>query len=489
MSTTKKQTTAPEAHAHTTDLSPENSHHSLPFIAEVQKRDARKGHLIELTHSSTIAAGVMLAAAIAALIIANTPAYTPFVEFWHTHVSLGFGNNTISMSLAHIINDLCMALFFLMVGLDIKYEMTAGALRNIRQALLPIVAALGGVLVPVVVYTLFNAGGADAHGWGVPTATDIAFALGVLSLLGSKVPAGIKVFLSTLAVADDIIAILVIAIFYGQSPDVMWLVGAACVMVVLIAMNKKHVYGLAPYMLVGGVLWVCIFMSGVHSTIAGVLLAFTIPSGSRVNLKEFNRWSGSQVSKAHSSLHLEDPVIAQSDYLDTVYHLEKVSHHVIPPSVRLERRLYPWVYFVILPLFALTNADVSFAGVSLGTLLSSDVFHGVFFGLLLGKPIGIMLASFIVVKSGLAPLPEGVSWIHMLGAAILGGVGFTMAIFVANLAFDAEATIALAKAGVLLASLLAGVIGFLFLSFEAKKHPVEQTDASDVKSAEASHSE
>lgn len=488
---TDDQTSRPQGHA-SGDSSGNAFGSQLPFISEVRKRDSKYRHFIELTHSSTLAAGVMLLAAIIALVIANTAAYEPFVAFWHTQISVGVGDQFVTMSFAHVINDVFMALFFLMVGLDIKYEMTAGALRNIRQALLPIVAAFGGVLMPIVIYSLFNAGGPDAGGWGVPTATDIAFALGVLSLLGDKVPSGIKVFLSTLAVADDIIAILVIAIFYGQSPDLLWLLAAAVVMAVLITLNKRHVYGLTPYVLIGGILWICIFMSGVHLTIAGVLLALTIPSGSRVNLREFNDWSGKQVKHAHVSLNPTDPVIAQSDYLETVYQLERVSHHVTPPSVRLERRLYPWIYFGVLPLFALTNADVSFAGISIGTLLASDVFHGVFFGLLLGKPIGIMLASLIVVKSGLANLPEGVSWIHMLGAAILGGVGFTMAIFVANLAFVSESTIAMAKAGILIASALAGIVGFIFLSFEAKKHPVAEPDASNAAAdapAESSESD
>ncbi len=465
--------------AHSRNSSQTQGRPQTPFIPEVHARDRKRAHFIELTHSSTLAAGVMLAAAIVALIIANTPAYSPFIGFWHTQLTLGFGDHMASMSLAHIINDVLMALFFLLVGLDIKYEMTAGALRNIRQAILPIVAALGGVLVPIIIYTLFNAGTADSHGWGVPTATDIAFALGVLALLGDKVPGGVKVFLSTLAVADDIIAILVIAIFYGQAPQVSWLFAAAVVMIVLIALNKKHVYSLKPYIFVGLVLWYCVFMSGVHSTIAGVLLALTIPSGSRVNLHQFNDWSKKQVHQASLSLRLDDPVIAQTDYLETVRHLEKVSHHIAPPSVRLERSLYPWVYFGVLPLFALTNADVSFAGISFATLISSDVFHGVFFGLLLGKPIGIMIASLIVVKSGLSTLPEGVTWIHIFGASILGGVGFTMAIFVANLAFVSEATIAMAKAGVLLASAFAGILGFLFLSIEAKKHPAQVQGAEE----------
>ena len=248
------------------------------YIKEVQGHQHRYQKLIQLTHSSTKAAGAMLLAAVVALIVANTAAHEPFLEFWHSHVGVFFGESIVEMSLAHVINDVFMAVFFLLVGLEVKYELTVGELTNIRQALLPIMAAVGGVLAPIAIYLVFNA--ADPQtvgGWGVPTATDIAFALGILALLGNRVPAGVRVFLSTLAVADDIIAILVIAIFYGQSPSPAWLLAAGVVLAVLVAMNRGHVYSLLPYMLVGALLWYCVYMSGVHSTIAGVLLAFAIP--------------------------------------------------------------------------------------------------------------------------------------------------------------------------------------------------------------------
>ena len=411
----------------------------------------------------------MLAAAIVALVIANSPFFEPFEEFWHTHVVVGVGGFIGEMSLAHIINDIFMAVFFLLVGLEIKYEMTVGELTNIRQAALPIIAACGGVLAPIVIYSLFNATNPEtSHGWGVPTATDIAFALGIMALLGNRVPNGVRVFLSTLAVADDIIAILVIAIFYGQSPSLMWLAIAAAILVVLVLMNRAHVYALTPYMLVGCLLWFAVFMSGVHSTIAGVLLAFTIPTGSRVDLQKFMTWSGDRVREARAAYVETEPVTLQKDYMFTVTRLSSVARQVVPPATRLEHMLYPWVYFAVLPLFALTNADVSFLGGDVLAMVSSPVFFGVFFGLLLGKPIGILLFSFLTVKLKIANLPDHVNWIHMLGAGILGGVGFTMAIFVANLAFPEAVLIADAKIGILSASLLAGVIGFLFLFMQAK---------------------
>ncbi|MCB7085120.1 Na+/H+ antiporter NhaA [Gordonibacter urolithinfaciens] len=439
------------------------------FINEVQRHQARYRKLIQFTHSSTKAAGAMLLAAVVALIVANTGAYEAFLDFWHTEVGVFFGDGFAGMSLGHIINDIFMAIFFLLVGLEVKYELTVGELTNIRQALLPIVAAVGGVLAPIGIYLAFNATNPEtAHGWGVPTATDIAFALGILALLGNRVPNGVRVFLSTLAVADDIIAILVIAIFYGHSPSLPWLAVAAVVLFVLVLMNRNHIYSLIPYLLVGAVLWYCVYMSGVHATIAGVLLAFTIPSGSRVNIKSFLTWSGDKVREARSAYQPETPVIAQGGYIETVQDLSRVARQVVPPATRLEHRLYPWVYFGILPLFALTNADVSFLGVDVGAMLSSPVLYGVLLGLLVGKPLGIMLFSMAVVKSKLASLPENVNWFHMLGASILGGVGFTMAIFVANLAFPDEGLVATAKLGILAASLLAGVLGFVLLLLQAK---------------------
>lgn len=438
------------------------------FIQEVAGHQALYKRIIQLFHSSTKAAAFMLLAAIVALVVANTAFYDQFYAFWHTEVGFFFGEATAEMSLAHVINDIFMAVFFLLVGLEIKYEMTVGELTNIRQALLPIVAAFGGVFFPIVIYLIFNATNPDtAHGWGVPTATDIAFALGIMALLGNRVPNGIRVFLSTLAVADDIIAILVIAVFYGQSPSAFWLIAAAVVFIALIVMNRRHVYSLTPYILVGIVLWYCVFMSGVHSTIAGVLLAFAIPSGSRVNLKSFISWSGNRIKEAKELYEPNDPVIGQKDYIKTVSSLSRVARQVVPPATCLENKLYPWVYFAILPLFALTNADVSFVDGSLGNIFADPALYGVFFGLLLGKPIGIMLFSFIIVKTKLASLPEHANWGHMFGAGILGGVGFTMAIFVANLAFDDPAIVTTAKLAILSASLIAGVVGFLVLFVQA----------------------
>ena len=248
----------------------------------------------------------------------------------------------------------------------------------------------------------------------------------------------------------------------------MWLGAALVVLIALIIMNRSHIYSLIPYLLVGAVLWYCIFMSGVHSTIAGVLFAFVIPSGSRVDLKSFANWSGERVKEVHETFTPDEPVIGQADYLASVSRLERVARHVVPPATRLERKLYPWVYFAILPLFALTNADVAFTQTAVGDIVSNSIFLGVFFGLVIGMPLGIMLMSVFFVISKLSSLPDNVIWAHMLGAALLGGVGFTMAIFVANLAFVNPDDIMIAKVAILAASLVAGVAGFAFLFIQAK---------------------
>lgn len=461
-------------------MTPDSPEYESPFIKETSKRHTRYRKLVQFTESTTRAAIIMLLAAMASLIIANTDAYGPFQEFWSIEIGFVLGGLELKMSLMHIVNDVLMAVFFLLIGLDIKYEMTVGELTNIRQAILPIVAALGGVLVPVVIYLIFNASNPDTvHGWGVPTATDIAFALGIMSLLGSRVPAGIKVFLTTLAVADDIIAILVIAIFYGHSPDILWLVMVAVVMAVLIIMNRTHVYSLVPYLLVGVLLWVCVYMSGIHSTIAGVLLALVIPTGSQVRLKSFPTWSGKRIERAEEQYSPDTHVMGQTDYIKTIASLSKVAKEVVPPSLRLEKKLFPFAYFIILPLFALINADVRLVGEDLGLMLTNTALYGVFFGLVLGKPLGIMLASFVVIKTKIASLPTNATWMHMLGAGILGGVGFTMAIFVSNLAFsDAEVTTA-AKLGILTASAVAGIAGYLFLMIQARRDRKKEISSGD----------
>jgi len=444
------------------------------FTPQARSTVLKHARLTRFTGSSTIAAAVMLAAALVAIVVANSPAHEAFLGFWENPLVITVGTFTLGLTFETFVYDFLMAIFFLVVGLEIKYEVTVGELTEVRKALLPILGAFGGVVVPIVIYLAFNHGTPTAGGWGIPTATDIAFALGILSILGKRVPSGLRVFLSTLAIADDIIAILVIAIFYGHSPDAFWLIAVALVFGVLVLLNRLQVYRIRWYVLVGLVLWFCVYQSGIHATIAGVLLALTIPSRSPVRPREFRRWTDDKLARAHEDYDEERPVLAQGDYIDHVDDISRLANFLTPPLSTLKKKIEPFSSFVVLPLFALANAGVCLVGVDLGEMLTSGAVLGVFLGLVVGKPVGIMAASLITVRSGLSELPTGVTWVHMVGAAILGGVGFTMAILVAGLAFDDAVMTVEAKAAILAASLVAGLIGFLVLLWQARRSAEEE---------------
>ena len=427
---------------------------------------------------------LMLAAAVAAFAIENTPALPYFTEFWHSF-ELGFwlGDFAPHMTVGHFINDFLMALFFLMVGLEIKFEMTAGELTNPRKALLPIVAAAGGAIMPALVFLSLNAGGPHQQGWGVPMANDIAFCLGILALLGSRVPSGLRSYLSTLTIADDMIAILVIAVFYTADLDVAWLVGGLALFALTLAFNRLHIHDLWPYLLVGLGMWVCFLLSGVHATIAGVLLALAIPARSQVKLERAPGWFAARARRADERYDPGEPDIVQKEYLAEVNEIGRVSRLSIPahhafglPLARARVLLHSAAVRV---LQRKRGADGH------GSARDSDESgdHRVFCGLLFGKPLGIFLATWATVKLKLSDLPQGVNWGHIAGVAVLGGVGFTMAIFVTNLAFVDEAMVAMAKAAILAASLVAGIAGFLIL-----RHVTDAEDAEDAGDAEIAES-
>ncbi|MEE8717187.1 MAG: Na+/H+ antiporter NhaA [Coriobacteriales bacterium] len=419
----------------------------LPHSALVGPSGARHGRIACLAGSSTFAAAVMLGAALLSLVIANSPAREGFEALWEARVRLGLGPASASISIGHIVNDALMAAFFLLVGIEIKHEATSGELADPRRAALPVVAALGGALVPMGLYLALNAGLPTQGGWGVPMATDIAFALGLLALLGDRVPTGLKVFLSTLAVADDIIAIVVIALFYGHAPDLAALALAGACLAALFALNRAGVLALAPYLALGCLLWAFVYLSGVHATIAGVLLALAIPRHVRPDAARRAGLPGS----AARSLADEGGEAAAGARQDA------------SPAGRLERALRPWVNLLVLPLFALANAGVVLGGIDLGDDATARALAGVLVGLVLGKPVGVLLTSAALVRAGVARLPTGVGWRHMAGAGMLAGVGFTMAVFVSGLAFDDAAYASAAKAGILAASALSGALGLLVL--------------------------
>ncbi len=403
---------------------------------------------------------VLLASTAIALLWANL-APESYNNTWETHATIRVGPNALDLSLRHWINDALMALFFLLVGLEIKREFLVGELSSPRKALLPIMAALGGMVAPALCY-LALAGGTDAaRGWGVPMATDIAFALGVLALLGRRVPTGLKVFLAALAIADDLGAVLVIAVFYTDTMQFAALGAAAITFLVLLISNWVGIRWLVWYGVLGLLLWMAVFHSGLHATVAGVLLAMAMPAWSRINLPRFKEHLDETTRQLNEQGNPTGAVLAQEELLSRVMHLRWACTKLQPSLHQLEHDLAPWVAMVVMPLFALANSGVSLA--QAGSGLSDPLALGITAGLLVGKPVGIVLGSWLVVRVGLASLPRSTSWGHILGVGLLGGVGFTMSLFIAGLAFGEGARLDTARLAILSASTLAGVAGFLVL--------------------------
>jgi Na+:H+ antiporter, NhaA family len=406
---------------------------------------------------------LLLTCSIIALAWANSPWAGTYQGIWHTPLTIGFGAFTLSHDLHFWVDDGLMTIFFFVVGLEIKRELLAGELASPRQAALPLVAALGGVAVPALLYFAINSGGPGAAGWGIPMATDIAFAIGVMALLGARVPLGLKVFLTALAIVDDIAAVLVIALFY--TANLAWgpLAGAACCVLLALAANRLGVRGPIPYVVIGAVLWFAVTQSGVHATIAGVLLAFTIPSRKVLDQSAFLK-EGRAVLDHFEKASKTEPrhFLADIEQQTAIEALGDACEKMQPPLHRLEHALHPWVTFAIMPLFALANAGVSVSG-GLGKLIVQPITLGVIIGLMLGKPLGVTIAAWLAVRLGGASLPASVSWQHVHGAGWLAGIGFTMSLFMAGLSFSDDALLSEAKLGILIASLCAGLIGSMVL--------------------------
>jgi NhaA family Na+:H+ antiporter len=406
-----------------------------------------------------VLAGILLmTATVVALVWANSQWSAAYFRLWEMDLAIGAADRLVTHSLHHWINDGLMAVFFLLVGLEIKREFLVGELSSFRQATLPIAAAIGGMLLPAVIYAVVNAGGAGSRGWGIPMATDIAFALGVLTLLGPRVPAGLKVFLAALAIVDDLGAVAVIAIFYTSTIHTGTLAFAGLTMLLLLALNRAQVRSLTPYLLLGLVLWGALLSSGIHATIAGILLALAIPSRTRINADKFSSEARALIDEFDRSETGDLLVITSKGQQEALYALEVASTAVQAPLIRLEHALHGIVGYAIMPVFALANAGVVLSGV--GDVLTDRIALGVVLGLLLGKPGGVMLFSWLSVRLGFAGLPAGVSWRQLHGAAWLAGIGFTMSLFVSGLAFAAEELLTAAKLGVLAGSIVAGVVGW-----------------------------
>lgn len=411
-------------------------------------------------HNQSIGGIVLVICAAIALLCANVPQLHFVQELWETNMTISIGSFCLDMSLEQWINDALMAIFFFVVGLEIKREMMVGELSSFKHAALPILAAVGGMVVPAIIYACFNYNNPDSiSGWGIPMATDIAFALGVLSLLGNRTPLGLKIFLTALAIVDDLGAIIVLAIFYPtHALHFDMLLYAAIVVLFLFALNRSGVNKRWPYGILGIVLWYFVFQSGIHATISGVILALTIPSKTVINEVRFSvgmkYWL--EKFKEHSNSQVE--VLANPEQQHIIHQIGASARNMNPLMHRFEASLHPWVTFFIMPVFALANAGVAISG-DLISLPLPSVALGIFFGLLCGKPIGIFLFSFIAVKSGIAELPSGTRWKQIFALGIIAGIGFTMSIFVDGLAFADQQLINIGKVAILCTSLVAAILG------------------------------
>ena len=429
----------------------------------------------------------LLVCVIIAMLLANLPLTAHYYhEFLETSLSMTISNETFTvsfpqdMTVEKFINDILMVIFFFTVGLEIKREVVCGELSSVKKALLPVIAAAGGMAVPALFYTLFNFGTTTAGGWGIPTATDIAFAVGIMSILGNRVPVSLKVFLTALAIADDLGAILVVAFFYGGDINMPLLFIALILLAAIFVMNKLGEKRMMFYLIPAIVVWFLFYYSGIHSTMSGVVMAFMIPMDARFNQSYLKRNNRKYIRrlKQYDSDELEQGVpFPNGPQRHCLRRMSYVNNNSIGMSYRLEHVLDPWVNFLIMPIFALANAgvvipDVSFFNIFQALPLEGAgmVGMGIFFGLLLGKPVGITLASFIAIKCKIGAMPEGATWKMLFAVACLGGIGFTMAIFVDTLSFgelSPEATDMLRSSGkiaVLLGSLSAGILGSLLIT-------------------------
>ena len=411
----------------------------------------------DFVRTGSLSGILLLVSAAAALIWANAPRYASYFALLERRFGIGPTGHPFELSLLGWCNDAFMAFFFLLVGLEIKREFLVGELASARRAAFPIVAAIGGMLVPALLYLAFNPTGQASAGWGIPMATDIAFALGILSLLGPRVPLGLKVFLTALAIVDDLGAVIVIAIFYTGTTHVVPLLLAGVTLGALALLNVAGVRRLTPYLVLGLVLWFTVHEAGIHSTIAGVLLALTIPSHTRINAVEFSNRARELIVEFDRAETGDLLVITSKGQQEAIHALEMTSEQVQAPLLRLEHLLHGPVQYGIMPLFAFANAGVRVVGTESSLVLPVSL--GVMSGLLLGKPVGILLFSWLAVRLKVAVLPAETSWRLIGGVACLAGIGFTMSLFVAALAFNAPELQRSAKLGIIAASTMAGLVG------------------------------
>lgn len=417
----------------------------------------------EFTSNTSSSGIILIICTLIAMIWANSPWWESYFELWNTHFKVGIGDFMLDKSLHHWINDLLMVVFFFLVGLEIKREVLIGELSTVRKAMLPIAGALGGIIVPAGIYAAFNFGGEGMHGWAIPMATDIAFALGVLYMLGDKVPNSLRVFLAALAIVDDIAAVIVIAIFYTSSINLFYLLISLLFVFVMVVGNRLKIISPLFYLGLGGIVWFAMLKSGVHATIAGVLTAFTIPSYALLDKQKFVDNTEGLWGKFKSKLFHKDTDFLTEYESDALYNMDLLSKKVQPLLLRLERGIDEYVAFGIMPLFALSNAGIHFGDFYLGALIN-PVTVGVFVGLFVGKQIGVSAFVWVANKFGIISLQKDIPFKQYYYVSILTGIGFTMSLFISALSFGNGAPQEMySKTGILLASVFSGALGYILL--------------------------
>ncbi len=414
---------------------------------------------------------ILLFSTIVAIIWANSIFSDYYFNFWEQKISISFGNFQFSETLLHWINDGLMAIFFFVAGLEIKRELMIGELSTAKKASLPIFAAIGGMIVPAALFTFLNQNQETSSAWGIPMATDIAFSLGILSLLGKRVPVGLKVFLVAFAIVDDLGAISVIAVFYSSEIHYKFLLIGLGLLVYLFLFNVIRIRFIPLYMILGWIIWYMFLESGIHPTVAGVLIAFTIPVGRKIRVSTFKKRIDSNLTEFCDD-GCNDKVMLTHEQLSAIDNMESETLKVQSPLQSLEHRLHGFVTYFIIPLFAFANSGIVIQSLDYSTFLN-PLTTNLGYSMIAGKFVGIFVFAWIAVKFKFASIPENVKWVHILGVAILGGMGFTMSIFITNLAFHQSEYINSAKLGIVMGSFVAAMLGFLILRITLKKQKTE----------------
>lgn len=420
--------------------------------------------LVKFLHIESASGIVLLFATAMALTVANTSWYEYYNDFWNLTFTIGVGEWALSYPLWYWVNDGLMAIFFFLVGLEIKREIVSGELREVRRIVAPAAAAIGGAVVPALIYVFIIGKNAGVQGWAIPMATDIAFVVGTIALLGKRIPHGLKVFLLTLAIIDDIIAVLVIALFYSSKLSMVWMFGVIAGLIVVVIMNRFGVRTVMGYLIVGAGVWLCTLKSGIHPTIAGVVLGFLTPALPLFSKNELQEGLGRAKKEIDDTPEQESG--GQAKKKQVLREVGFLSRESMSPLERFETDVHPWAAFAVMPIFALANAGVPFHL----DAVTSPIALAVALGLFIGKPVGIVVSLFIVVKTRLGVLPGNSNWGAILGAGSLAGIGFTMSLFVASLSLEGT-LLNEAKTGILVASAVNGIIGYVLLLFFFRKKP------------------